>query len=141
MDISPLNSTSNGGWAIVVRHYLLNGDSLDSVYLHIAPSVKADHSTPNSLGEIGNESWFAFQEGSPVVKGDIIAVVANVDAYPDHLHFEMRNKPIEGLPLGAGIAAISQYWPNSLGNAYYQSFAAMKKDGIFDPSDFIDDHR
>jgi len=141
MDISPLNVSSNGGWAIVVRHYLLNGDSIDSIYVHVAPSFKADHVAPNSLGEIGSESWFAFQEGSPVAKGDIIAVVADVDAYPDHLHFEMRNKPIEGLPLGAGSAAISKYWPNSLGNAYYQSFSAMSKDKIIDPSDFIDDHR
>ena len=143
IDVSPLNNNSNGGWAIVLRHYLLNGEVMDSVYVHVAPPTLADHSTQNTNGTIGSESWFPFQEGTPVMKGDLIAVVADVDAafYPDHLHFEMRSKPIEGLPLGAGTAAISKYWANSLGNAYYQSFDAMSKDNIIDPSDFIDDHR
>lgn len=140
-DISPLNNSSNGGWAIVVQHHLLNGDQLESIYAHVAPPTLADHSTPNSGGLIGEESWFPLQEGTPVSKGDVIAVVGNVDAYPDHLHFEIRKRPIANLPVPAGSAAISFYWPRSMGNAYYATFAAMEQEGIVDPSDFIDEHQ
>lgn len=142
IDVSPLNNNSNGGWAIVLRHYLLNGEVVDSVYVHVAPPTLADHLTQNTDGTIGSESWFPFQEGMPVLKGDIIAVVADVDAevYPDHLHFEMRSKSIPNLPLASGSAAVSAYWPHSMGNAYYATFSAMQQDGIIDPSDFIDEN-
>ena len=143
MDISPLNNNSNGGWAMVIRHWLLNGDSVDSLYLHVAPPVLADLSSHNQMGEMGEEGWFPFQQGMPVSKGDVIGVIGNVDAsiYLPHLHFEIRTVLLPNLPLTAGSAAISHYWPNSLGNAYYGDFQAMKLDGVVDPSDFIDDHK
>lgn len=140
-DISPLNNTSNGGWAIVIQHYLLDGETLESIYVHVAPPTLADHSTPNSDGLVGAESWFPLQEGMPVSKGDVIAVVGDVDAYPDHLHFEIRKKAISNLPVPAGSAAISFYWPHSMGNAYYATFTAMEREGIVDPSDFIDENQ
>jgi len=44
-------------------------------------------------------------------------------------------------PQPTGAAAISNYWLNLMGNVYYQDFSAMQRDGIIDPSDFIDYHR
>jgi murein DD-endopeptidase MepM/ murein hydrolase activator NlpD len=68
-----------------------------------------------------------------------------------HLHFEMRNN--QTVP--------NDLWPNDTGDGYYgpvpgtagnrspnitadevqAAFLLMQKDGIIDPSDFIDDHR
>ena len=145
MDISHLNKSSleSGGWALVIRHYLLNGDVCDSVYVHIAPPLVGDGITSNTNGDLGVEAWFPYQEGMPVPRGAVVAVVGAVQDYPTHLHFEVRNKrPITNLPISDGLAAVSNYWPNAVGTTtYYSDFAHMKTDGIVDPSDFIDDHR
>ncbi len=135
------------GYVMVIRHWLLNGDSVDSIYVHIAPDKIAG--VANRGGVFGNESDFSYQEGSAVTKGSIIGVIG-LTSHP-HLHFEMRNKPADPADL----------WPHDVGNGYYgavkgldgkrrppisqadttAAFELMKLDGIIDPSDFIDDHR
>ena len=140
---------------MVIRHWLLNGDAVDSVYLHIAPDKKGD-GTPNTAGDLGSESDFSFREGDLVSKGDLIAVVGDVQPNPTHLHFEMRDSEIAGLPTAQDSAASQVYWPHSNSHKYYGStqtpgtmtldevtnaYSRMQSDGIIDPSDFIDDHR
>ncbi|MEI7881782.1 MAG: peptidoglycan DD-metalloendopeptidase family protein [bacterium] len=135
---------STSGYAVVIRHWLPNGDSVDSFYVHIAPN--------NNGGVIGAESEFTYQVGEPVTKGSIIGVVGAVSALPPHLHFELRNKPFN---------VSGSLWPKSTGDAYYgpevglagnrspsisqsdveAAFRVMQEEGIIDPSDFIDDHR
>lgn len=135
---------TTSGYAVVIRHWLSNGDSVDSLYVHIAPG--------NNGGVIGDKSEFTYQVGAPVSKGSIIGVVGAVSALPPHLHFEMRNKPIN---------VLGSLWPKSTGDAYYgpevglagnrspsisqsdveAACRLMQDEGIIDPSDFIDDHR
>ncbi len=153
IDIRPAHSSgaANSGFVVLVRHWLLNGDTMDSLYVHVAPD-KISGST-NASGAFGAESDFSFQEGSPVTKGSVIGVVGAVTstAMSPHLHFEMRTT--QTVP--------SNIWPNDTGDGYYgpvpetagnrspsitteevqAAFLLMQKDGIIDPSDFIDDNR
>jgi len=144
MDVSHLNNASlaTGGWAMVIRHYMLNGEAVDTVYVHIAPPFMGDGVTANSNGALGDKAWFPYHEGMAVPKGAVIAVVGTVQDYPTHLHFEIRNSSIANLPISDGLAAVSHYWPHAVGTStYYSGFSEMQADGIVDPSDFIDDHR
>jgi murein DD-endopeptidase MepM/ murein hydrolase activator NlpD len=155
-DIRPLQNSSleSGGWALVIRHYLLEWNdtpnpSVDSVYVHIAPPFKADGITTNFSGELGAQSWFPFEKGSYVPKGTVIGVIGDVlppnsGGFPDHLHFELRTKLI--IISEPELAASANYWPlsrrrlNGSYTTYYDSFSDMEDDGIIDPSDYIDDH-
>jgi murein DD-endopeptidase MepM/ murein hydrolase activator NlpD len=145
-----VSGPSAGGYVMVIRHWLLNGDSVDSLYVHIAPDRNGG--SANSGGLIGDESDFTYQVGAPVTKGSTIAVIGAVSAFSPHLHFEMRNKKLD---------VTGPLWPHSTGDAYYgpevgsagnrsptisqadveAAFGLMQADGIIDPSDFIDDHR
>lgn len=150
IDIRPAHSAgaSHSGYAVLVRHWLLNGDTVDSLYVHVAPDTSGG--SANTDGVIGAEADFSFQEGSPVSKGDVIGVIGAVTspAMSPHLHFEMRSK--QTVP--------NDLWPNDTGDGYYgpvpgsagnrspsitaeevqAAFLLMQKDGIIDPSDFID---
>lgn len=145
------NGPEYSGYAVLVRHWLDNGDTIDSLYLHLAPDYI--NGSSNSAGIQGSESEFSVQEGDYVSKGDILGVIGTVtspDMYP-HLHFEMRTTKVDPANL----------WPSDTGNAYYgpvtgpdgkrpsgisradlsATFILMQKDGIIDPSDYIDQHR
>jgi murein DD-endopeptidase MepM/ murein hydrolase activator NlpD len=147
IDIRPAGASgipSTSGYALVIRHWLLDGESVDSLYVHIAPDQHGG--SFNSSGVVGDKSNFTFQIGTPVTKGSVIGVIGAVSAFSPHLHFEVRNKAIN-------IAG--SLWANDTGNGYYgpgsgtsitaeqvqAAFLLMQKDGIIDPSDFIDDHR
>ncbi len=141
---------ASAGYVMVVRHWLLNGDSIDSLYVHIAPDRHAG--SANSAGVIGAKGDFTYQEGSNVAKGSIIGVIGAVSSFYSHLHFELRDKAID---------PTAPLWAHSTGDAYYgpevgqtgnrsrpmskpdveAAFRLMRADGIIDPSDFIDDHR
>jgi murein DD-endopeptidase MepM/ murein hydrolase activator NlpD len=153
IDIRPAGAAgipSTSGYALVIRHWLLNGDTVDSLYVHIAPDQNAGGF--NISGVVGDKSNFTFQVGSPVTKGSVIGVIGAVSSFPPHLHFEMRNKAVN---------VTGSLWPNATGDGYYgpvpgaagnrspsitaeevqAAFLLMQKDGIIDPSDFIDDNR
>ena len=137
------------GYVILVRHWLQNGNSVDSLYVHVAPDTIAG--SANSSGAIGTETDFTYQPGAAVSKGSVIGVIGNVNSVLPHLHFEMRDK----------VTNLAQLWPHDTDNGYYgaesglggrrsptisatdvqTAFSLMRKDGIMDPSDFIDDHR
>ena len=164
-DIAQVNNSSLGGagYAVVIRHTLLNGEEIDSVYIHIAPATKLDESTNerqsevlvNGTLEVGAEGQFTYQEGDAIMRGDKIGVIADIDSVFDHLHFEMRDKPIAGLPSSSN--AIDVYWPSDDDNNVYYgvettettmlednvraAYVLMRADGIIDPSDFIDENR
>jgi len=143
-EISKVGSTyTNRAWKIIIRHKLPDGKFVYSIYLHITSSDNED-------GEITtNENDFSFQENSIVRKGDLIGkIAANMSSrLASHLHFAIRSKFSSG----------SHLYDNANGNGYYthdgaihtsmtksqiiQAFKQMKDDEIFDPSDFIDDHR
>ncbi len=143
IDIRPASASgpAASGYVVLVRHWLQNGDSIDSLYVHVAPDTIAGN--PNSPGTIGSEAAFTYQEGSPVAKGNVIGVIGAVSSFPPHLHLEMRNT----------VTNPNSLWPNDTGNGYYgpvsglnvaevqAAFVLMQKDGIIDPSDFIDDHQ
>lgn len=153
IDIRPAAASgvpTSRGYVMVIRHWLLNGDSVDSLYVHIAPDKNGG--IVNSNGVIGAASNFTYQEGAAVTKGSIIGVIGAPTSVPSHLHFEMRNKAVN---VGGEL------WPSDNGNGYYgpeigptgvrtqtisqqdveAAFLLMQTDGIIDPSDFIDDHR
>jgi hypothetical protein len=153
IDIRPANSSdpSRSGFTILIRHWLQNGDSVDSLYLHVAPDQLSG--SPNNDGIFGNESDFSYQEGEPVAKSSVIGVIGAVTSplMSPHLHFEMRVTKTDP----------SDLWPNDTGDGYYgpipgfdgnrnssitaeevaAAFILMQKDGIVDPSDFIDAHQ
>lgn len=152
VDIRPAhsNGAAYSGFAVVLRHWLENGDTVDSIYLHVAPDKLMGGN--NTSGGFGTEADFSFQEGASVGKGDVIAAIGSVTSpnLTPHLHFEMRST----------ITDPSAKWPRSTGNAYYgpvsgsagkrfsgmiseevkAAFGLMRLDGIIDASDFIDDH-
>lgn len=153
MDIRPAGASgvpSTSGYAMIIRHWLLNGESVDSLYVHLAPDQH--NGGYNGSGILGDKSAFTYQVGDPVAKGSVVGVIGAVSAFPPHLHFEMRNKPIN---------VSGALWPLSTGNAYYgaevgisgrrsptinqseveAAFKLMQKEGIIDPSDFIDNNR
>lgn len=164
ISIRPANQSNLGkwGWMMIIRHWLPNGDSHDSVYVHIAPDQfnGEDNSGAGKglIGTLADKQDFSYQEGAIVARGDPIAVVANLEPsylpppneeirenWP-HLHFEMRDSQVDG----------SDPWIYDNGTGYYGSVATpgivtpsevqaafdkMRLDGVIDPSDFIDAHR
>lgn len=144
-EISSVSSKSytNRGWKIVIRHKLPDNTFVYSIYLHITSSDNNDGSITT------DENDFTFQENDIVRKGNIIGKIASnlTSGLPSHLHFAIRNKFTSG----------SHLYDNANSNGYYThdkkkhtlmeesqiitAFSKMKDDGIFDPSDFIDDHR
>jgi len=153
VDIRHANQSSGlsvWGWRMLVRHWLPNGETVDSLYVHIAPDKF--QGADNSNGEVGDtaaESDFSFQEGAAVPRGAVIGVVGNISPPAPgapHLHLEIRDTKTDP----------ANSWPRSNGNGYYgtvatpgtmtpsevqSAFTLMRADGILDPSDFIDDHR
>lgn len=138
-------TAGNRGWQIVVRHRLPDNTYVYSVYMHIT-------SEDNDDGAITTmEADFTHQEGDSVSRGDLLGkIAANMTSgLATHLHFEIRDE----------FTSADALYDNSKenGNGYYTqdgrhqtsmtkpnisvAFAAMREDGIFDPSDFIDDHR
>ena len=162
--IRPASQSNLGkwGWMMIIRHWLPNGETRDSLYVHIAPDqFNGEDNSGVDKGFIGttiNKQDFTYQEGAVVSRGDPIAVVANLvpsylsppnedirENWP-HLHFELRDKKVDG----------SDPWKFDNGTGYYGSVATpgiitpsevqaafdnMREDGIIDPSDFIDAHR
>jgi len=151
--IQPANNSAGlaaWGWSVVIRHWLPNGESVCSIYVHVAPDQISGSANTNGL--MGAESDFSSQEGSAVTNGQQIAVFGDIPAGA-HLHLEMRDGKMK---------IDSNLWPNSTGDGYYGSepgvagncsppmtssnvavaFSLMKQDAIiFDASDFIDSHR
>lgn len=143
-EISSVSSSyDNRGWKIIIRHKLPDGTFVYSIYLHIT-------SSDNNDGRITRDKDdFTFQKDDIVKKGDIIGKIASnlTSGLPSHLHFAIRDKFTSGKDL----------YHNANKNGYYthdkmlhksmtkaqiiKAFSIMKDDGIFDPSDFIDDHR
>jgi len=130
------------GWQIIIKHKLPDFSYVYSVCLHVTSANETN-------GDIvSNESDFTVEEDTRVSRGDMIARLAtDMDYFGEHLHFEIRNNNYTG-----------SLYPNDNGNGYYTdtvgvkresltktqvstAFDLMRKDGILDPSDFIDDHR
>jgi|GEM_PF-418889 len=109
-------TTSNvAGEGIAIEHTMPNGDPIYSVYIHIA--IKSGLSV-----------------GSVVSQGEQIGTIADITSQgmSPHLHFEMRTEPVNPL----------DWYPNDLGNGYYETISLLEADGFtVDPSDFIDSHR
>ena len=143
-EISKVYSSSEdkAGWKIIIEHTLPDNSIIYSIYLHLTSANETNGDIVN------NKDDFTFKEGDIVYKNDMIARLATDMLYlPEHLHFEIRNKFTSG----------SKLYENANSNGYYtydkkkhtsltkkqveQTFKLMKKDGILDPSDFIDDHR
>lgn len=141
-EISSVGSTiNNRGWKIIIRHRLPDDSYVYSIYLHVT-----SHDNNGTLTY--NEGDFPFSEGDTVDKGDIIGSVATgMTAVPDHLHFEIRSNFTSGADLYANANRNGYYTHDesthtSMTKSQIEtSFQTMKDDGIFDPSDFIDDHR
>ena len=143
-EISKVYSTGadKAGWKIILKHKLPDNSYVYSIYLHVTSSNNTD-------GEISdNASDFSVSVNDNVDKGDMIARLAtDMEYVAEHLHFEIRNKFTSG----------SDLYKNANKNGYYtnngsektsmtkdqviSAFNKMRSDGIFDPSDFIDDHR
>jgi len=136
------SNENKAGWKIIIEHILPDNSKVYSIYLHVTSANKTDGSI------VDNKDDFTFKKDDIVYKGDIIARLATDMIYlPEHLHFEIRNKFTSGKEL----------YKNANSNGYYtydkkkhtnltkeqvkKTFKLMKKDGILDPSDFIDDHR
>jgi PGF-pre-PGF domain-containing protein len=101
------------GGGVVIRHALTDGTEVYSVYVHIEPSRDL---------RIGQ----AVNRGIPVGK------IAKIDL-PAHLHFEIRTKPTKPVEQGG-------WYPNDMGNGYYETTEKMREDGFLDPSQFILSH-
>ena len=133
---------NSAGWQIIIKHTLPDRSYVYSVYTHVTSANETDGNI------VSNESSFTVSEGDSVKKGDRIARLATGMTYfGEHLHFEIRNGNYTG-----------SLYPNANGNGYYtdkagtkresmtktqvlSAFKLMRKDGVLDPSDFIDDHR
>ena len=123
-----------GGYAVIIEHEVPSGETYYSLYLHMV-----DVSSTN--GEIEPPSI-----SGTVERGQPIARIGDVTAYPTHLHFEIRDTNWD--PGGS-------LYPNANPNGYYShdggvytdgmtapqvddAFSLMKQDGLLDASDFID---
>lgn len=108
------NVFKSGGYGggIVIEHTLPTGEKIYSVYIHIDISS-------------------GLKKGDFVGQGDRIGTIADTTSVPSHLHFEIRNKSVDP----------NDWYPNDNGLGYYASEEDLRKDGLIDPSDFIDYHR
>jgi hypothetical protein len=123
-----------GGYAVIIEHEVPSGETYYSLYLHVV-----DVSSTN--GEIEPPSI-----SGTVERGQPIARIGDVTAYPTHLHFEIRDTNWD--PGGS-------LYPNANPNGYYShdggvhndgmtapqvddAFSLMRQDGLLDASDFID---
>jgi parallel beta-helix repeat protein len=98
------------GGGIVIKHFLPDGGEVYSVYVHIEP----------------NQNLNVEQV---VARGEQIGRIADIK-YPAHLHFEIRTRPVDP----------NDWYPNDIGNGYYESVEKMQEDGFTDPSYFIGSH-
>jgi len=123
-----------GGYAVIIEHEVPSGETYYSLYLHVV-----DVSSTNGKIEPPSIS-------GTVERGQPIARVGDVTAYPTHLHFEIRDTNWD--PGGS-------LYPNANPNGYYShdggvytdgmtapqvddAFSLMRQDGLLDASDFID---
>jgi murein DD-endopeptidase MepM/ murein hydrolase activator NlpD len=90
------------------RHQETTENSLQSVFVHVTPAVS---------------------EGACVARGQIIAYVTDITAYPDHLHWELGTGNQARSPSGSIFGRSSNV--NSLG--YYLNAQTMVDDGARDP--------
>jgi murein DD-endopeptidase MepM/ murein hydrolase activator NlpD len=108
--------TSRGGASVgsvlVLRHILLEGQVVYSLYWHI-----------NVIAGLQGE----------IRRDQQIGTIADIrPALFPHLHFEIRTTAVN----------LDDLYLNDRGNGYYDSFEALQADGFtLDPSDFIDAHR
>jgi len=94
------------------------GNTVYSVYLHVTNKDQTDGTIKKPTIELNDI----------VNKGDVIGRIANTRL--PHLHLEVRD--------GTEWNETESLYSNaSRGYGYYESFEKMKKDGILDPSDFI----
>ena len=133
---------NKAGWQIIIKHKLPDSSYVYSVYMHLTSANKTNGKI------VSKKSNFTIRENTRVDRGVVIARLAtDMTFFGEHLHFEIRNNNYSG-----------SLYPNDNGNGYYSDavgtkresltksqvlngFNLMRKDGILDPSDFIDDHR
>lgn len=161
VDISLVNNgggPNKFGWMITIKHYELSGSHTHSTYKHVT-------SLDSVSGKICPlESIFTVQEGDWVLRGQPIARIGTGYTDPDyatHLHFEMRDSTYD-------FATAGELYPRDNGRHSYGGFVEciapcsnsglhfagfmdtshvriayqnMQRDGIMDPSDFIEAHR
>lgn len=142
---------------IILKHYLPDGNIIHSLYYHVTSADKTDGSSTSS-------SFYAYDtDGSNkriievgktwVKRGDIIA---RIGAANTHLHFGLRDVEHEVTQASQGLWKYDNgayYYTDDLKAWTYSSYKDityeeklgaiknMKKDGILDPSDFIDANR
>ena len=161
VDISLVNNgggPNKFGWMITIKHYELSGSHTHSTYKHVT-------SLDSVSGKICPlESIFTVQEGDWVLRGQPIARIGTGYTDPDyatHLHFEMRDSTYD-------FATAGELYPRDNGRHSYGglvdciapcsnsglhfagfmdtshvriAYQNMQRDGIMDPSDFIETHR
>jgi len=94
------------------------GNTVYSVYLHVTDKDQTNGKIEEPIIKVDDI----------VEKGDVIGRIAHTSL--PHLHLEVRD--------GTEWNETESLYSNaSLGYGYYESFEKMKKDGILDPSDFI----
>ena len=121
------------GDVVVLEHSVTGAGSVYSLYLHIARDS-------------------GLYVGQQVERDQTIGEIADISAsgLSPHLHFEMRTRSVDVSPTG-------QLWPNDddarPNNAYYSDTRdssgnlilsagdKMDRDGLIDPSDFVDSAR
>jgi murein DD-endopeptidase MepM/ murein hydrolase activator NlpD len=135
--------SNSWGYTIVVEHQFPSGAKIFSIYTHVTDKI-------NENGELSLPSFKADQV---VKKGEIIARVAQIKA--PHLHFEIRTKlEVDNIDI-----IKQKLYQNDNGLGYYTdekdiqrkrsltqdemkiAYDFMVKEGIIDPSDFIDENR
>lgn len=135
------NAPMKGAYYIVVEHSFENSSAKAySIYAHITDKKNED-------GNISEPTFTSYY----VTKGQLIGRLATeMTEFPTHLHFEIR--------IDRTYSKNEYCWPNSSGWYYTDeknkkikpnisktqvenAFMLMQKDGIIDPSDFIDSHR
>jgi PKD repeat protein/murein DD-endopeptidase MepM/ murein hydrolase activator NlpD len=135
------NAPMKGAYYIVIEHSFENSNAKAySIYAHITDKK-------NDNGEISKPIFTS----NFVQKGQIIGRLAkDMIELPTHLHFEIR--------IDKTFSKNEYCWTNSAGWYYTdernkqrksgiskdqveKAFSLMQKDGVIDPSDFIDSHR
>mgnify|MGYP000332421537 CR=1 FL=1 len=160
---STFSSYGVGGWTLILKHKLSNGDFIYSHYLHVTSASEVSGTL------VSSDKGFTVKVGDIVPRGQLIARLAKgkastggMSAFYSHLHFEMQTKAIVG----------SDMLPEDNGNGYYtfdrskmtkglsvegsttgelttgmtaaeitKTFTKMKDLGIIDPSDYIERNR
>lgn len=131
------------GYLIVLQHFYSEKEFVYSIYVHVTSA----HATNGQLVSSTND--FTINIDDWVKRGELIAKVAKIKI--PHLHLEIRK--------GIQIDESSRLWPNGNGKGYYSdkpgtlrengmilsqvrsAFDLMSKDGVIDPSDYIDNNR